>query len=45
MCITIPMAKRQTGVGKKTKSKSRKTAKRLAIKQEMLAKLAAKRGK
>jgi len=39
------VAKRQTGIGKKPKSKSKKTAKRLAIKQEMLAKLAAKRGK
>jgi hypothetical protein len=39
------MAKRQTGIGKKKKSKSRKTAKRLAIKQEMLAKRAAKRAR
>jgi len=36
------MAKRSTGVGKKKKSKSHKTAKRLAIKKEMLAKKATK---
>ncbi len=37
------MAKRRTGVGKYRKSRSRKTKKRLAIKHERLAKLAAKR--
>jgi len=31
------MAKRNTGVGKPQKSRSRKTKKRLAIKREMLA--------
>ncbi|MFH1769651.1 MAG: hypothetical protein ABH833_03220 [Parcubacteria group bacterium] len=31
------MAKRDTGVGKRKRSKSRKTKKRLAIKAEMLA--------
>jgi hypothetical protein len=31
------MAKRSTGVGKRTKSHSHKTAKRLAVKEEMLA--------
>ncbi len=34
------MAKRRTGVGKKQKSHSRKTKKRLAIKHAMLAKRA-----
>jgi hypothetical protein len=37
------MAKRDTGVGKKKKSRSHKTKKRLAIKREMLAKKAGKR--
>ncbi len=37
------MAKRKTGVGKGKKSRSKKTAKRLAIKREMLAKKAGKR--
>ena len=37
------MAKRTTGVGKKKKSHSHKTAKRLAIKQAMLAKKAEKK--
>jgi hypothetical protein len=37
------MAKRDTGVGKKKRSRSKKTKKRLAIKAEMLKKLAAKR--
>jgi len=39
------MAKRDTGVGKKKKSHSRKTKKRLAIKAEMLAKRAGKKRK
>jgi hypothetical protein len=39
------MAKRSTGVGKKKKSRSPKTAKRLAIKKQMLAAKAAKRKK
>jgi len=39
------MAKRSTGVGKKKKSHSKKTKKRLAIKAEMLAKKASKRNK
>lgn len=38
----LPMAKRVTGLTSKTKSKSRKTAKRLAAKHEMLAKKAEK---
>ena len=37
------MGKRETGVGKMKKSRSRKTKKRLAIKREMLAKKLAKR--
>ncbi len=37
------MAKRMTGVGKKKKSHSRKTKKRLAVKHAMLAKKAVKR--
>jgi len=39
------MAKRATGVGNMKKTRSRKTAKRLATKQEMLAKKAEKKGK
>jgi len=39
------MAKRPTGVGNMKKTRSRKTAKRLAIKQEMLAKKAEKKSK
>lgn len=39
------MAKRDTGVGKKKKSRSHKTKKRLAIKREMLAKKASKKRK
>jgi hypothetical protein len=39
------MAKRETGVGRGKKSHSHKTAKRLAIKKGMLAKLALKRRK
>jgi len=39
------MAKRKTGVGKKKKSRSHKTKKRLAIKREMLAKKASKKKK
>ncbi len=39
------MAKRSTGVGKKVKTSSHKTAKRLAIKAEMLAKKAEKNKK
>jgi len=39
------MAKRDTGVGKKKKTHSHKTKKRLAIKREMLAKKASKRRK
>lgn len=39
------MAKRDTGVGKMKKSHSHKTAKRLAIKAEMLAAKAQKRRK
>lgn len=38
----LTMAKRVTGLTGKTKSKSRKTAKRLAVKHEMLAQKAAK---
>ena len=37
------MAKRDTGVGKKKKSKSHKTAKRLEIKRQMLEKKAEKK--
>jgi hypothetical protein len=37
------MAKRNTGVEKQKKSRSRKTAKRLAIKKDFLEKLALKR--
>lgn len=37
------MAKRATGVGKNKTTRSKKTAKRLAIKREMLAKKAAKK--
>lgn len=37
------MAKRTTGVGKSKKTRSHKTAKRLAIKKERLEALAAKR--
>lgn len=39
------MAKRDTGINKVKTSRSRKTKKRLAIKQEMLAKKAAGRRK
>jgi hypothetical protein len=39
------MAKRATGIGKMKKSHSHKTAKRLAIKAEMLATKASKRRK
>lgn len=39
------MAKRPTGVGKKKKSRSHKTKKRLEIKRQMLAKKASKRHK
>lgn len=39
------MAKRATGVGRRKKSSSHKTAKRLAIKHEMLAAKKAKRKK
>lgn len=39
------MAKRDTGVGKKKKSRSYKTKKRLEIKREMLARRAAARKK
>ncbi len=39
------MAKRLTGVGKKKKSRSHKTAKRLEIKRIMLEEKAAKRKK
>jgi hypothetical protein len=38
------MAKRNTGVGKMKKTRSRKTKKRLATKKEMLARLRATRG-
>ena len=37
------MGKRATGVGNNKTSRSKKTAKRLAIKREMLAKKAAKK--
>jgi hypothetical protein len=43
--IIIAMAKRDTGVGKNKTSRSKKTAKRLVIKHEMLAKKASKRRK
>jgi hypothetical protein len=39
------MAKRATGVGKRKRTHSKKTKKRLAIKAEMLAKKAIKRYK
>lgn len=39
------MAKRATGIGKRKKSKSHKTAKRLEIKKQMLEEKAAKRRK
>jgi hypothetical protein len=39
------MAKRATGVEKNKTSRSRKTAKRLAIKKAMLAERAAKKGR
>ena len=39
------MAKRLTGVGNNKTSRSKKTAKRLAIKAEMLAAKAEKKGK
>ncbi len=39
------MAKRNGAIGEKQKSKSRKTAKRLAIKAEMLANKASKKRK
>jgi len=39
------MAKRDTGVGKKKKSKSHKTAKRLEVKRVMLEERAKKRQK
>ena len=38
------MAKRATGVGKNKTTRSHKTAKRLAVKKEMLAKKEAKLG-
>ncbi len=44
-CILISMAKRNTGLGKKKKSHSKKTQKRLEIKREMLAKKASKQRK
>ena len=37
------MAKRDTGVGKNKKSRSKKTQKRLTVKREMLAKKANKK--
>jgi hypothetical protein len=43
--MIVYMAKRDTGVGKKKRSHSKKTKKRLAIKREMLAKKASKRRK
>lgn len=39
------MAKRSTGVGKRKKTKSHKTAKRLEIKRKMLEEKAKKRSK
>jgi hypothetical protein len=39
------MAKRDTGPARAKKSRSKKTKKRLAIKHERLAKIAAKRGR
>jgi len=45
MYTDFNMAKRETGVGKKKKSRSPKTKKRLAIKHEMLAQRAAKKKK
>lgn len=39
------MAKRATGVGRRKKTSSHKTAKRLEIKRQMLAEKAAKRKK
>lgn len=39
------MAKRATGIEKRKTSRSKKTTKRLAIKREMLAKKAAKKGR
>ena len=39
------MAKRRTGIGKNKKSRSKKTKKRLAIKEKMLAEKASKRRK
>jgi hypothetical protein len=39
------MAKRATGVGNMKTSRSKKTAKRLAVKREMLAKKAGKKRK
>jgi len=39
------MAKRHGAIGQRQKSKSRKTKKRLAVKAEMLAKKAGKKGK
>jgi len=39
------MAKRRKGIGKRKKSHSKKTKKRLAIKREMLAKRDSKRRK
>ena len=39
------MAKRNGAIGVRQKSRSRKTKKRLAIKAEMLAKKASKKGK
>jgi len=39
------MAKRATGIEKRKTSRSKKTQKRLAIKREMLAKKASKKGK
>jgi hypothetical protein len=40
---TLSMGKRETGVGNNKKSRSKKTAKRLAAKAEMLAVKASKR--
>ncbi len=41
----MPMAKRVTGIEKGKASRSKKTAKRLAIKHKMLAKRASKKRK
>ena len=45
LCIVRFMSKRNTGLGKKKKSHSKKTQKRLAIKREMLAEKARKHAK